>query len=147
MLESVKIKEIEFSSEQYKKALEIRNEVLRKPLGRNIYEENLTSDARSIHISAYYEGEMIGTLVLTEIHEQEIKMRQVAVDEKYRGYSVGRQLVLYSEDFSRALGYNKIVLHAREEACGFYEKLGYVKIGVSFIEIGIPHYKMEKLLK
>ncbi|PKM51922.1 MAG: GNAT family N-acetyltransferase [Firmicutes bacterium HGW-Firmicutes-7] len=146
MLEGVIIKEIEFSSEQYKTALEIRNQVLRKPHGLSIYEENLTTDAKSIHISAYYDNEMIGTLVMTEINEEKIKMRQVAVEPKYREQNVGKQLVLYAEDFARAIGYKKIVLHAREESVGFYERLGYTKLGSSFIEVTIPHYKMEKAL-
>ncbi|PKM96428.1 MAG: GNAT family N-acetyltransferase [Firmicutes bacterium HGW-Firmicutes-1] len=147
MLDNIRIKEIDCSSKEYEKALEIRNEVLRKPLGLSIYEDNLTADSRSIHLCAYHEDEMIGTLVLTEINEEQIKMRQVAVDQSYRGQNVGRKLVLYSEDFSKELGYKKIVLHARAEAVGFYVKLGYVKIGEMFIEKTIPHYKMEKRLR
>jgi predicted GNAT family N-acyltransferase len=37
-------------------------------------------------------------------------------------------------------------MHARKTAMGFYEKLGYEKIGDEFTEVTIPHYKMEKRL-
>jgi predicted GNAT family N-acyltransferase len=37
-------------------------------------------------------------------------------------------------------------MHARKIATGFYEKMGYVKVGHEFQEITIPHYLMEKKL-
>ena len=43
-------------------------------------------------------------------------------------------------------GYKKITMHARKNALGFYEKMGYKTIGKEFHEITIPHYVMEKEL-
>jgi predicted GNAT family N-acyltransferase len=40
--------------------------------------------------------------------------------------------------------YNKIVLHARKAAVGFYRKLGYKIASGEFIEVTIPHFMMEK---
>jgi predicted GNAT family N-acyltransferase len=37
-------------------------------------------------------------------------------------------------------------MHARKTAVGFYEKLGYKRIGNEFLEVTIPHYAMEKAL-
>jgi predicted GNAT family N-acyltransferase len=37
-------------------------------------------------------------------------------------------------------------MHARKNATGFYEKMGYKKRGAEFQEITIPHYVMEKKL-
>jgi predicted GNAT family N-acyltransferase len=37
-------------------------------------------------------------------------------------------------------------LHARQTAIGFYEKSGYVVTGGEFIEVGITHVKMQKIL-
>ena len=39
-----------------------------------------------------------------------------------------------------------MVLHARETAVGFYEKLGYKTSGDKFIEVTIPHFPMQKEL-
>jgi predicted GNAT family N-acyltransferase len=39
-----------------------------------------------------------------------------------------------------------MVLHAREEAVPFYERLGYEKHGESFIAVTIPHFFMHKRL-
>jgi predicted GNAT family N-acyltransferase len=37
-------------------------------------------------------------------------------------------------------------MHARKNALGFYEKMGYKLFGEEFEEITIPHYVMEKEL-
>jgi len=38
------------------------------------------------------------------------------------------------------------VLHVRESAASFYEKAGYKIIGHTFMEVTIPHVRMEKHL-
>jgi predicted GNAT family N-acyltransferase len=37
-------------------------------------------------------------------------------------------------------------MHARVNAVGFYEKVGYRVHGDQFVEVTIPHYVMEKQL-
>jgi len=37
-------------------------------------------------------------------------------------------------------------MHARKNAIGFYEKMGYKVKGPEFQEVSIPHYEMEKKL-
>ena len=39
-----------------------------------------------------------------------------------------------------------MILHARETAVVFYEKLGYSSLGDQFEEVTIPHWAMEKRL-
>lgn len=140
------IKHIKFNSEEYKQELVLRNEVLKKPLGFDISELNLESEINDFHIGLYFENKLIGVLVLTKLNNLDIQMRQVAVDELYRNKNVGKQLVEYSETFLIQLGFKKIVLNARKNVVKFYEKLGYYTIGEEFIEVSIPHFKMEKLL-
>jgi predicted GNAT family N-acyltransferase len=72
-------------------------------------------------------------------------MRQVAVAAAMQGKGVGARLVAASEDFAKEHGFQKITLHARETAVLFYERIGYQKIGERFEEVGIPHFKMEKI--
>jgi predicted GNAT family N-acyltransferase len=59
---------------------------------------------------------------------------------------VGARLAIYAEDFARKLGYSTVVLNARKSVVGFYEKLGYEKIGGEFIEVTIAHQAMQKKL-
>lgn len=138
------IKEIPYGSQDYRKSLDLRNRVLRMPLGMNLYDENLERDSKDIHIGAYHCGSLIGILILAKKGEDTVQMRQVAVDEAYRMKGAGKMLVSFSENTARRIGYSNIVLHARETAAPFYTKLGYAVKGDTFIEVGIPHHQMEK---
>ena len=71
-------------------------------------------------------------------------MRQLAVATELQGRGLGKTLVRYAESFARQSGYQEIVLHARESAVRFYEKLGYTRQGDCFTEVTIPHYQMRK---
>ena len=71
-------------------------------------------------------------------------MKQVAVLPDLQGQGVGKALVQYSEALARRLGFTRMVLHARETAVPFYEKLGYSRFGERFQEVTIPHWAMDK---
>ena len=73
-------------------------------------------------------------------------MRQVAVVNDLQGHGIGKALVEQSEALAHSLGFCRMILHAREMAVRFYEKLGYAKVGDRFEEVTIPHWAMEKPL-
>jgi predicted GNAT family N-acyltransferase len=52
----------------------------------------------------------------------------------------------FAETVARDKGYKKVMMHARKNAMGFYEKLGYKATGNEFEEVTLPHYVMEKRL-
>lgn len=124
----------------------LRSAILRKPLGLEFRQKDLDSEYDSVHL-VMMEGEgVIGCLVLKPLDDATYKMRQVAVDERYRGQSLGRKLVEASEQVCRRLGAECIVLHARMVAVDFYLKLDYHIDGDVFEEVGVKHYKMLKAL-
>lgn len=145
-MEDLIVKLINYNSEEYKFEIELRNNVLRKPLGMNLYDENLKSEINDFHIGAFVNDKLVGVLILTPLNDVDMKMRQVAVDEKFRQMNVGRKMVLFSEEFSKEKGYKSMLLNARSTAAGFYTKLSYTIISDLFLEINIPHYKMQKVL-
>jgi predicted GNAT family N-acyltransferase len=55
--------------------------------------------------------------------------------------------MLFAKKLALDKGYTKIMMHARDSALGFYEKMGYKIVGNMFNEVGLPHYFMEKELK
>ncbi len=57
--------------------------------------------------------------------EQTAKIERVNVISEYRKNGVGRALIEYAERFIASGGYDTIVITSKEEAVGFYEKLGY----------------------
>ena len=140
----MEIKFISVGSGEYQAELALRNALLRKPIGLDLYLEDLSREDGDYHIGAFREGALVGCLILTPVGNENIKMRQVAVKEADQGLGIGSRLVAYSEGFAGAKGYSRIVLAARKTAVGFYERLGYGVIGDAFIEVGIPHFVMMK---
>ena len=144
--EELQLREIVYNSEEYLSELLLRDAVLRRPLGLSLFDENLEAEEDDVHIGAFIHNKIVGVLILTRLNKNEVKMRQVAVDEEYRNKKIGREMVLYSEEYSKNAGYTTILLNARKSAVGFYEKLEYETISDEFLEIGIPHYKMCKYI-
>ena len=142
----ITIKEIEFNSSDYKRAVTIREEILRSPLGLSFSKEELEREASDIHIAGFSDETMIGTLVLSPQNDETIRMRQVAVHSGYQKMGYGKQLVEFSENFAVKKGYKKMILHSREDVIPFYTKLGYSVFGDRFESVSLPHFCMERQL-
>jgi predicted GNAT family N-acyltransferase len=142
----MQLREIIYNTEEYTLELELRDKVLRKPLGMSLYDENRDAEKNDIHVGAFHDNQLVGVLILTRLAADSVKMRQVAVDEPMQSMKVGTQLVRFAEEFSKNKGYAVMVLNARKTVVGFYEKQGYEKVGEEFLEINIPHFKMKKSL-
>ncbi len=137
---------IEYNSDEYKEELELRNKVLRIPLEMSIYDDDLESEKNQWHLCAYKSGSMVGVLLLAPLNHSDIKMRQVAVEPTFQHQNIGRQMVQFAENFISEKDFKRIIVHARETALIFYLKLSYKKVSDVFLEINIPHYKLEKVL-
>lgn len=146
MNDPIHIRQIAYGSGEYDESLRLRNEVLRRPLGMEIANDDLSGDLAALHVGAFAGERLVGILLLRTKSIGVLQMKQVAVDESLRGRSVGRRMVEYAETLAVAQGYAEIMLHARETAVPFYERLGYVREAERFEEIGIPHYVMSKKL-
>ncbi len=142
----VQCKVVAFATAAYQQTVQLRFNILRKPLGLTFTEEQLAQESNDFHLAAYMGAELGACLVLTKVNAGEIKMRQVAVHENYQGKGVGKQLVKFSEEFALQNGFGKMTLHARETAIPFYIALDYKTEGQPFTEVGLPHKKMYKLL-
>ena len=140
----LQIKQIEYTSEVHKRELALRDAILRKPLGLDLFSEDLSGEEKDIHLGVFEGEDLIGVLVLTRVDAQRVRMRQVAVEEKRQHCGIGASLVAAAERLAHEQGYAWMTLHARETAAGFYEKLGYATEGEPFIEVGIPHRAMVK---
>ena len=143
--EKIIFSEIKYGGQEYDELVALRDKILRKPLGMHFTKEQLEQEASDYHLAGFYDNKIITGLVLTPFDDQ-IKMRQVAVDANFQGKGAGKRLVAFSEVFSRNKGFKKIFCNARDTAVDFYKSCGYQIIGEPFTEIGIKHYKMEKML-
>ncbi len=134
---------IEWGSVKYIQSLALRYEVLRKPLGM-IFDPSIFIDEKvDLHLVANHGDWLVGCMILTEAGN-DLKMRQVAVANKYRRCRIGARMVVLAEAKAIEMGKQKMVLHARDSALDFYVSLGYSIVGDQFEEVGIPHQRMEK---
>jgi predicted GNAT family N-acyltransferase len=133
-------------SPEYDKTVGLRYRVLREPLGLGFTAKQLAEEANQIHIYGISGNQVAACLVLMPLQNGEIKMRQVAVDNHLQGSGIGTQMVAFAEKLALENGYKLMTLHARQTAVPFYSRLDYKITGGPFIEVGIPHRKMEKIL-
>lgn len=140
------IKIIEHGSKEYRQMVDLRFQLLRKPLGLDYTAEDLEKEKEDILIGIFDEDLLEGCCILTKIAPQTVKLRQMAVSSGLQGKGIGRVLMTFAENVARDRGMRRMVMHARKSAVGFYEKLGYNICSEEFQEVTIPHYEMEKAL-
>jgi len=140
------LKIIDHGTPEYDEMVNLRNEILRKPLGLSFSQDELEQEKENLMMAAYEDDQMLGCCMLVEEGPGTVRLRQMAVINDLQGKGIGRALMQFAENLARDRGYQKITMHARQNAIGFYEKMGYRKIGKEFQEITIPHYTMEKEL-
>lgn len=128
----------------YLAVFELREEILRKPIGLSLHNEDLSDEVNDHILVATDDDEIIACLILSPLPDKTVQLRQMAVAAPWQGKNIGKQLVTYAEQFAWDNGYQRIMLHARIVAKGFYEKLNYRQVGNEFTEVGIPHIEMEK---
>lgn len=140
------IRLVEHGSAAYRDTVWLRDCVLRRPLGLRFSDEELAREHGSHHVACYRGDRLVGCLVLRPRPDGDLQMRQVAVLPELQGQGIGTALVRFSEDLAHQRGFRRLILHARETAVAFYEKLGYSRMGDRFEEVSIPHWAMEKRL-
>ena len=140
------LKIIDHGSAQYRQMIKLRDDILRKPLGLSFTNEELEVEKNYLLIGAFEDDKMLACCMLVEEDSKIVMLRQMAVLNDLQGKGIGKALMIFAENLARDRGYQKITMHARKNALGFYEKMGYTKTGREFVEITIPHYLMEKKL-
>jgi N-acetylglutamate synthase-like GNAT family acetyltransferase len=140
------LKIIDHGTREYQQMIQMRLDILRKPLGLTFTPDELEKEKNEVLIGAFEDEKMLGCCMLVKEAEAICRLRQMAVLNNLQGKGIGRALMNFAENIARDLGYKKLTMHARKTAIGFYEKLGYSTSGEEFLEVTIPHYIMEKHL-
>lgn len=140
------LKQIDHGSKEYQQMVNLRMEVLRKPLGLSFTKDELEKEKEDILIGAFEDDKMLACCMLTKHDEKNVRLRQMAVHNNLQGKGIGASMMNFAETLARDKGFKKLTMHARKTATGFYEKLGYKITGEEFTEVTIPHFMMEKRL-
>lgn len=130
---------------EYQELLDIRNKVLRLPLGLNIRDDDLSDDDKCLHLAYFDElGKIVGGLQIKKINNHTFQIRQMAVLPEFQQKGVGSALIKAAEEFIKQEGSKQILIEAREYAIPFYSKHGYEVSGNRYFKINLPHFKMVK---
>ena len=125
----------------------LRWQILREPWGQLPGSEKDEFEKNSFHIIAVVDGRIIGVGRLHSIGAGVSQIRYMAIDEKYRNKGVGSAIIEAIEKQAILCGVKKIILDARENATGFYQKKSYRITAPSHTLFGaIKHFRMEKVI-
>lgn len=139
---------ITYGSPEYDEMLALRTKILREPLGLTFSREDLEKDKDDflLAIRSSDNKNIVACCILTPVNNRTGKLRQMAVDSTVQKSGLGTAMLAFAEYVAKKEGFEKITLHARKVALGFYEKYDYKTVGDEFTEVGIPHYEMEKII-
>ena len=136
------IKDYIYLPEEAKK---IRSEVFVKEQG--FYDEYDEFDDIAKHMVMYSNEEPISTCRIYYNSEKESYIiGRVAVLKEWRGKNIGRRILNAAEEYIRENGGKSVMLSGQVRVAGFYEKLGYIKQGETYLDEGCPHIWMKKNL-
>ena len=123
----------------------LRYLVLRKPLGQPEGSERNEGDLTGEHL-ALYEDDVLRAIARLDVYAPTIyQVRLVAVDTSIQGKGLGKLIMKAVENRSKETGNTKMILHARDYAVPFYEKLNYNIVEKSYKLFDVlQHYLMEK---
>src|SRR5678815_3793953 len=132
------LKIIDHGSDEYRQMIKLRDDILRKPLGLGFSQQELEKEKDNMLIGAFEDDDMLGCCMLVEENPETVRLRQMAVLNDLQGKGIGRALMNFAENLGRDRGYKTMSMHARKNAVGFYEKMGYKVTSDEFTEITIP---------
>ncbi|GGF15246.1 N-acetyltransferase [Halobacillus andaensis] len=126
-------------------AFTVRKEVFINEQNVSVEDEHDEYDETATHIVGYIDGEPLMAARLRFVGEYG-KFERICVAKSHRGQSLGKQVIEYMEMVTRDGGYQKAKLNAQTHAEGFYKSLGYETVSEEFMDAGIPHVTMIKVL-
>ena len=128
-------------------ALAVRRAVFIDEQGVGEAEEMDGRDDEALHLVAVEPpGDVVATCRLLAADEK-VKLGRVAVLPRARRRGLALALLRAAEPEAIALGGERIVLGAQTYALGLYEQAGYIVTSEPFLDAGLEHVWMEKVLR
>ena len=104
-INDITIKPVTISSPEYGEVWELREKVLRIPLGLSLKNEDyLNKDKTDTILAAEYHNKVLGCIILHHVDESTLKLRAMAVYNEWQGKGVGRLLVEHAEKYHGYMG-------------------------------------------
>lgn len=110
-------------------------------------EETDEYDDAAFHAVALKGVRIVGTGRMHSLPSGEIKIGRMAIEAELRGQGIGGLVLGVLEEQAIRDGAVEVMLNAQSYVCGFYERHGYRVDGAPFLEVGIEHVRMVKVLR
>lgn len=156
MLKSYAIQHFESATEPdlFSQAMLVRTEVFIEEQQVPENEERDHYDEEAVHWLAKdaETGEPVATarmLTYQEVCQAKpvAKIGRVAVRKSCRGTGLGKRIMEAILTYCYSEGFEQAILDSQTHAMPFYAALGFEKEGFEFMDAGIPHYRMRKVLR
>jgi predicted GNAT family N-acyltransferase len=104
-------------------------------------------DHQANHVVAFDDaGRCVGTGRFVRRDNRVVQVGRMAVDSAHRRHGVGALVIEALERMAVLRGIIEVVLHAQLPSVKFFERRGYQQEGETFLEEGVPHVRMRKVL-
>ena len=137
-------------SDVYVQSLKIRNTVFVKEQQVPLSLEIDKDEAYAVHFVLLLDDQEetpVSTLrILPSANGEQALIQRVATLKHYRGQGYAHELMLHVLDFLQSQQFKLVKLHAQLQAIPFYEKLGFEPFGDTFLDAGIQHVAMKKIV-
>jgi GNAT superfamily N-acetyltransferase len=107
----------------------LRDACLFKGRGRSGYDRHHPDDqSPDNHFMGFWQdGELLGTLRIDFLDDKTAALRLVAIEPRFQGRGIGRNMIVAAEQFILAAGRRRVVTNAAIDSIQFYSRLGYEK--------------------
>lgn len=130
------------SAADYQQALNIRRDVFVSEQGVPADLEIDQYEKTSVHFLCF-DGDLAVATGRLRRKDEYCKFERIVTLSRFRGKGYGaalmKAMVLHAKQYFPEL---TPYMHAQTSAVGFYEKIGWKRLGNEFSEAGIPHFAM-----
>ncbi|MFM7661542.1 MAG: GNAT family N-acetyltransferase [Bacteroidota bacterium] len=135
------------TDKEWQEYYDLRYRILREPWNQPKGSERNDGDNTGMHFALFESKKIRAVARLDHSGVRESQVRFVAVEFNEQGRGYGRLIMEACENAARDRGDQKVILHAREGALEFYERIDYQIIEKTYLLFGqIQHFLMEKKL-
>jgi predicted GNAT family N-acyltransferase len=128
-------------------AFELRRKVFEEEQGVPRPLDRDANDLNADHVVCFDEaGRCVGTGRAVRVDTRVCQIGRMATAADVRGKGVGDAVLAYLERMAELRGLREITVHAQLPAERFYRNRGFVTETPTFLEEGVPHVRMRKML-
>ena len=133
------------SADELAQCLDIRRKVFVQEEHIFVHSDQDDYDGQAIHIAAFYQSRIIGTVRVYQDAAGAWWGGRLAVLKKYRGRA-GRDLVIAAVALVKLQGAEHFYANILSENLNFFKTLGWRPVGDEFLLHGRPHMLVEAYL-